>query len=333
METLEEILTISKKNKAIGTDKLPDSFFKSLLNKNANNKETVKEIKERLINFLNDIKDGKCTIPSYLKEGRMLLLSKSNSEIVKINNSSMIIMNNALMKIVEFKWLCKVIENEQFGFRPGTSVQSAIIYVKQLIEYIEANSERAVIIKLDLSKAYDSVNRFKVLKILNKYITKQSWNMYKQLMLDTKIKVIEKLINTNSRAPQGSILSPVVFAVYLQAATEALKSYVHANEGNIIYYADDMIILIRRNKVEAMKKVINDIREEWNVQINLEKSDYILIGKGAKKDTIEGIGNKVTTMRYLGVSISGKIGKLAMKRLKDYTTTRTNALQKKIYFR
>ena len=115
----------------------------------------------------------------------------------------MIVINNAITKIIElwilpaFNSLWKTIDESQYGFRPLNSVHDAIYRAKISLSKFEELKKSMIIMKLDLNKVYDRVNRYKLLKILNRFLRKNIWNIYKELLTGTKIRVTNKELITN----------------------------------------------------------------------------------------------------------------------------------------
>ena len=124
----------------------------------------------------------------------------------------------------------------------------------------------------------------------------------------------------------------MVFALYLEFATKELKEFIRTSNGSIIYYADDIVIMIDNKYVSKIFKYINELEESWNMVVNKDKSDYIVLGKNAKNTVVNGLGNKAIELKYLGVQISKRIIKSTKVRLDKYIKSRITAFQKRIYF-
>jgi len=75
------------------------------------------------------------------------------------------------------------------------------------------------------------------------------------------------------------------------------------------------------------------MEREWNMVINWNKSDYMIIGKGNKKITISGIGEKKRELKYFGVILSKNIKRSAKKRLSTVIKERIKFFQRRLYFR
>jgi len=57
----------------------------------------------------------------------------------------------------------------QNGFRPGRSTSSHLLALRRIIEELQNHKKEAVITFIDFKKAFDSIDRKKMLKILSSY--------------------------------------------------------------------------------------------------------------------------------------------------------------------
>ena len=61
------------------------------------------------------------------------------------------------------------LRNNLNRFRPGRSTTTHILAIRRLIEEVRSKNLKAVIVFIDFKKAFDSVHRVKMLKILKAY--------------------------------------------------------------------------------------------------------------------------------------------------------------------
>ena len=61
------------------------------------------------------------------------------------------------------------LRNNQNGFRPGRSTSAQILALRRIIEGVKANHLPAVITFIDFKKAFDSIHRAKMMRILKAY--------------------------------------------------------------------------------------------------------------------------------------------------------------------
>jgi len=123
-----------------------------------------------------------------------------------------------------------------------------------------------------------------------------------KLHSDSTIQVGTHSINAEMGLPQGSVLSPVLFNVYLE---EALKSSLKLEEvrkrGDLLAFADDMLVMT--NNQSELTMIIDELgklQQQWNLRLNKKKSEIL-----TKEDIQEVNGIKcVKTVKYLGVKVT-----------------------------
>ena len=109
----------------------------------------------------------------------------------------------------------------QNGFRPGRRTTSHILALRRLIEGVKSRNRKAVILYIDFRKAFDSINRKKMKKILKAYdIPPNLLNCIMKMYEDTRAKVISPDGETDffqiiSGVLQGDTLAPYLFVIVL----------------------------------------------------------------------------------------------------------------------
>ena len=113
------------------------------------------------------------------------------------------------------------LRNNQYGFRPGRSTTTHILALRRLIEEVKAHNKKAIILYVDFRKAFDSIHRGKMLKILKAYdVPPNILNAISLLYEDTKAKIITPDGDTDffqiaSGILQGDTLAPYLFVIVL----------------------------------------------------------------------------------------------------------------------
>ena len=107
----------------------------------------------------------------------------------------------------------------------GSRGKSTVIHSNRLLHEVHGRNKRKFYMLIDLQKAYDSVDRELLWKILKGRCQSdeqlQIVELITKLHRQSEIEIGGHKMNAEMGLPQGSILSPVLFNVYLE---EALKS-------------------------------------------------------------------------------------------------------------
>ena len=144
----------------------------------------------------------------------------------------------------------------QFGFRAKFSTEHAIldIYEKLLKNLDDGLSSCAIF--LDLAKAFDSVSHDILLQKLEKYGIRGNVLRLFTSYLDARkqfVKIdknISNLIEIKFGVPQGSILGPLLFLIYINDLPNASKFFIRL-------FADDTFLCAQNNDIWELENEVN----------------------------------------------------------------------------
>ena len=239
--------------------------------------------------FNKCISDG--YFPSILKIAQVTPVYKSGSRSLPSNYRPISVLN-ILSKIFEkhiYKELLSYLEfnnilcEQQCGFRIGISTNIAIgKLLNKIILGLEAN-KYGVGVFLDLQKAFDMVDRSILLSKLSHYgIRGNPNNLINSFLSDRKqyVKLGDShsnILETVLGTPQGSILSPLLFLVFINDII---------NCSNILQFhlfADDTCVYLNDANLESLYSILNTELGKigrWvtanSLSLNVSKSVYLL---------------------------------------------------------
>lgn len=184
----------------------------------------------------------------------------------------------------------RIINEEQHGFQCG---KSTISLLKNVTNYInnKLNTNKVIItIFIDLTKAFDLINHNILIKRLEAIgIRGKILDWFRNYLQERKIIVMidqqySELKETKIGIPQGSILGPILYTIYVNPVFKYIK---HCK---MYMYADDTALVIAHNdKNEAMKKLQEDFNtvQKWfhdnKLIINEKKTKLLCIRTPKRK--------------------------------------------------
>jgi hypothetical protein len=232
----------------------------------------------------------------------------------------------------------------QHGFRNKRSCVTQLLQVMEEFSQLIDEGNPVDVVYLDFKKAFDSVPHERLLRKLSAYGVGGKTNKWIRSFLTDRVQRVrvgdeysgmEKVL---SGIPQGSILGPVLFTIFINDLPEAVKSKCKI-------FADDTKIYGTPEEGDEIQRDLTRLQEwsgVWNLYFNVNKCKVMHIGKGnpARQYTMtlegdERVIETCTTEKDLGVTfdallnfdahINSAIGKAnrmlgLIKRAFDYLT-------------
>ncbi len=209
--------------------------------------------------------------PNKLKIAKIMPIYKKDDETL-FTNYRPISLLPVISKIFEktiFKQLYKFLNdnkllyNSQYGFRECHSTDYASLELVDRITLGMDNINTPVNIFLDLSKAFDTLDHHILIKKLEFYGLQGLLLKIMESYLSNKTQYVEidesnsDMLHLSTGVPQGSILGPLLFIIYINNISNASKMF------DFIIYSDDTTlsttieIIIRNSSCLAKSYLFN----------------------------------------------------------------------------
>ena len=134
-----------------------------------------------------------------------------------------------------------ILNDYQYGFRPSHSCQAQLISIVEELQLALDCHYQVDILMLDFSKAFDSVPHQRLLKKLNFYGIDGKLYYWLSTWLTKRLQRVvidgceSKFARVISGVPQGTVLGPVMFLLYINDINSNISS-------SLRLFADDCII-------------------------------------------------------------------------------------------
>ena len=197
--------------------------------------------------------------------------------------------------------------SSQHGFQSGRSCLSNLLEFLDDVSKLRDEGNSVDVIYLDFSKAFDKVPHDKLLiKVEALGIRGQILAWVRDYLADRKQRVVingeqSEFADVTSGVPQGSVLGPVLFLIYINDLDVGLSC-------NIKKFADDTKIYGQVNNEADCRKLQDDLDRliswsvRWGMEFNVEKCKYLRISKRGQSD----IGNLYTMLDRQLTKVSKK---------------------------
>ena len=233
------------------------------------------------------------------------------------------LVNKSLVQFLEAHHL---LSDLQFGFRHSRSTADLLAYVNEHVSRILDKAGETRSVSLDISKAFDKVWHQGLLhKLLSYGITGDLHLLIASFLKDRQISVAldgqkSSTMHVNAGVPQGSILGPTLFLLYINDLPDDLVC-------KMVMYADDTTLFdsIERPKrstqqrqqlCDALNADLQTVTEwgtKWLVSFNSSKTQSILHSR-LKDDGVQyslqmsnNTLQECNTISFLGLTVSSDL--------------------------
>ena len=312
---VEKLLSLLNPNKSTGPDGIGNWVLKNCSHTLAN----------PLTKLFNNLLE-KGSFPEVWKTANVCPVHKkgNKSEISNYRPISLLCnMSKVLEKVVYKRLYDYLMENnllieQNSGFKKNDSTINQLLKIVHQI-YVDINEGKdTCLVFLDVSKAFDKVWIDGLLfKIQQLGIVGKLFDWIKAYVSGRHQKVVLNGFQSNTRrvtagVPQGSILGPLLFLIYVNDITENMECIINL-------FADDTSVQQRINNVASFEIVNRDLQRltsygaQWLVKFNATKTDYIIITRKRNRPNHPNLilnGETISESQnhtHLGVTLNNKL--------------------------
>ena len=215
-----------------------------------------------------------------------------------------------------------ILIDQQFGFRENYSTYMAVMNMYNGVSAAIDKKEFAIGLFIDLSKAFDSLSHDILLQKLSHYgirglalslFGSYLQNRYQYVAFNNVTSPLEKI---TYGVPQGSILGPVLFLIYVNDivnCSSILKFVLFADDTNL-YHSDSCWHRLVATLNSELCELSNWLKSN-KLSLNIKKCNYILFGHrkipSSNSDLYVMINDhileRVERTKFLGVIIDSKL--------------------------
>ena len=277
-----------------------DEVYKKLCNLNVNKSPGPDGVHPKILKVLAPVISGfictvfnesiqSGTLPESWKSAHISAIHKKGNKM-SAENYRPISLTSVVCKILESIIRDKIMEylvsncllsNKQFGFIPK---RSAVLQLLKVFDDISDKIDKGLqvdVIYTDLSKAFDTVPHRCLLHKLSKYGISPVLLKWVEGFLCNRVQSVviggdkSGWSDVLSGVPQGSVLGPLLFIIYINDIVENLNS-------DVFLYADDAKIYTTVNHSFDLQKDLSGIAawiEKWRLFLNILKCKVLHINK------------------------------------------------------
>ena len=312
-------------NRAVGPDSIPGELLKY----------GGVYLHEEIAKLFNGIFETHETVPE-LKQGFLFPMNKPNKPTTAENTRPLVFLNTMrkVLSNIVLNRITNRVENYlpqgQHGFRRTRSCGEVVWSAQWISATAEKYAERIHLMSIDLSKAFDCLDRTKLIEIMKEHElgTEDDIRMITYLLSKTELKIkIGNATGPNFRTvigtPQGDALSPILFLVYLEHILRKFRTenrYLIREQEYEFGYADDMYFSLRdkddsrggnhhdaedyqfileclcaKCRAHRIETTLPRYMQDYDMKMNVEKTFHTEWTKGMTRCTsVQMLGNNIS---------------------------------------
>lgn len=262
VDSLKEAFKALNGLKALGVDGISKSVY-------------GKNLEENLAELARKIQCGSYR-PSPKRE---VLIPKANGKTRPI---AIACFEDKLVDWVVGKILSTIYEpmfiTNSFGYRPNKSANGAI----KACYYSLFKNRRNHVLEIDFSNFFNTIPHDKLMRILKKKITDESFKrLIGRFLTSDILSHTGELLPSEIGTPQGSIMSPILANIYLNEVVDQWFKKNHSSYNNVmVRYADDAVFFFKdEDSCKSFRDALGKRVENFGLALNEEKTRTINLSK------------------------------------------------------
>ena len=279
-DELKSIISKLSPSKSCGPNSIPTHILKTNI-----------ELLIPPLKYLINLSFSEGCFPQLLKLAEVCPIFKKKDKnkcenyrpISLLSNLSKIFERAMHTRIYEFLESHSIFSNLQFGFRKKHSTNHALLNIVEKIKEKLDKKTFSCGVFIDLEKAFDTVNHkilveklefYGIRGVTNDWFVSYLSNRKQRVKLDNKK---SSYLNVTCGVPQGSILGPLLFLIYINDMKNSVKNSI------LHHFADDTNLLCSDTDENRLKKNMNEdlkLIYIWlcanRLSLNVDKTEFIV---------------------------------------------------------
>ena len=210
-----------------------------------------------------------------------------------------------------------ILYNLQHGFRSKRSTETQLIdFTQDVLKNLKSGKQTDVII-MDFAKAFDKVSHWRLILKLRSYGVTGLVNRWIEDFLSERTQRVvcsgkhSDWKPVKSGVPQGSVIGPILFLIYINDLPEEVKAKVRL-------FADDTLVhmtMTSENDAASLQQDLDRLaswEKKWQIQFHPQKCSVLRISRSKSPKFFQyhlhgHILQSETNSKYLGITINNKL--------------------------